>query len=500
MMGEKKLEPKLLYSITLLDLVPRDNFYRQLSEFLDLRFIYQECKSLYGKTGNPSIDPVVFFRLVLFGYFENIISDRELIRRASDSLGVRLYLGYDLDEELPWHSTISRTRSIMPEEVFEKVFNKILRMCIDNGLVSGEEQSIDSTLVKANASVESLEKKRSQIELRKYIDKTRKENRLEAINDRSKEGKKISGKEESAQIDFIELPKIKGRKKKRSSCSNKEYESKTDPDSRIARKPGKLTDLYYMTHYSVDSKSNVITDVHTVRADRSDSSVLLEVVERAKQRLQKEGLTIKSIAADKNYCSGLNLRDLESKGIEPFIPKQRQPNTKGGIDKSNFVYDKENDLYICPEGNRLEYCYANKKKEARVYSVKKKECFSCPIKDKCSPGKNLRRIQHSVYKEEYDRLFERLSSYKSKRMRRIRQITTEPLFAEAKENHCLSKFMTRGINKARKNSILIASVQNLKRLMKFTKRKLANEVRIKNNNSFINSIYAFLSKPEYCFF
>ncbi|MCL4547772.1 MAG: transposase, partial [Bacteroidetes bacterium] len=94
MMGKKELAPKLLYSVTIEDLVPVDNFYRQLSEFLDMRFAYQECKRIYGKTGNPSIDPVVFFKLVLFGYFENIISDRELIRRASDSLGVRLYLGY----------------------------------------------------------------------------------------------------------------------------------------------------------------------------------------------------------------------------------------------------------------------------------------------------------------------------------------------------------------------------------------------------------------------
>ena len=154
MMGKKGLEPKLLYSVSIEELVPQDNFYRRVSEFLDLRFVYQECKGIYGKTGNPSIDPVVFFKLVLFGYFENIISDRELMRRASDSLGVRLYSGYDLDEELPWHSTISRTRVTIPEEVFEKLFNKILEMCVENGLVSGEKQSIDSTLIKANASLE----------------------------------------------------------------------------------------------------------------------------------------------------------------------------------------------------------------------------------------------------------------------------------------------------------------------------------------------------------
>ncbi|MDI6780083.1 MAG: transposase, partial [Bacteroidota bacterium] len=124
MMGKKKNEPKLMYSISLEDLVPEDNFYRQLAKLLDLKFLYQECKSIYGNTGNPSIDPVVFFKLLLFGYLENIISDRGLVRRASDSLSVRLFTGYDFDEELPWHSTISRTRVVIPEEVFERLFNK----------------------------------------------------------------------------------------------------------------------------------------------------------------------------------------------------------------------------------------------------------------------------------------------------------------------------------------------------------------------------------------
>ena len=116
MLGKKKFQPKLIYNLTLDDLVP----------ILDLRFVYQECKILYGRTGNPSIDPVVFFKINLVGFFENITSDRELVRTASDRLSVRYYLGYDIDEKLPWHSTISRTRTIIKKETFELVSNKIL--------------------------------------------------------------------------------------------------------------------------------------------------------------------------------------------------------------------------------------------------------------------------------------------------------------------------------------------------------------------------------------
>lgn len=497
MMGKKELEPKLLYSVTIEDLVPQDNYYRRLSEFLDMRFVYQECKNIYGKTGNPSIDPVVFFKLVLFGYIENIISDRELMRRASDSLGVRLYLGYDLDEELPWHSTISRTRVIIPEQVFEKLFDKIFQMCIEKGLVSGEKQSIDSTLVKANASLESLEKKRPQLELTKYIKASRKENLVEEIkNDANVKGDKKQIEEKSG-IELFSGQKENDKKEKRKSCSNEEYTSKTDPDSRIARKPGKPTNLYYTTHYSVDSKANIITDVLSTHADQSDSDTLMEIVNRAEDRLNKNGLNIKTVAADKNYCSGKNLRDLEEKGIEPFIPAQKHPNTTGGIDKSSFDYDNQEDVYICPAGNILRYRYTTKR-QARVYAVKDKECLSCPMRRECTSGKKKRLVQHSIYKDEYDRLFERIRSYDGRRMRRIRQITTEPLFAEAKQNHGLSKFMTRGIQKAKKNSILIASIQNLKRLMKFCRRKLPNEIVKRKIMILKNENVSFFDNSDYC--
>ena len=93
-----------MYNLALDDLVTVDNLYRQIDKFLDLRFVYKECEKLYGKTGKPSIDPAVFFKLELFGYFENIISDRELIRKANDSLAARYFIGYDIDEKLPWHA------------------------------------------------------------------------------------------------------------------------------------------------------------------------------------------------------------------------------------------------------------------------------------------------------------------------------------------------------------------------------------------------------------
>lgn len=159
MQGKKKFTAKLFYQVSLEDLVPEDNFYRKLQTVLDLRFLYKKTEKYYGSEGQESIDPVVFFKFCLVGYLNNIISDRKLVNYCSDSLAIRLFLGYDLDEKLPWHSTISRTRKLYEETIFEQVFQTVLRQCVENGLVSGHTQSVDSAFTKAKASMDSLELK-----------------------------------------------------------------------------------------------------------------------------------------------------------------------------------------------------------------------------------------------------------------------------------------------------------------------------------------------------
>jgi transposase len=156
MQGKKENKPKLMYMVSLEDLVPQNNFYRQINKELDFNFIYEATKKYYGKEGQESIDPAVFFKICLVGYLNNIDSDRKLIEFCGDSLAVRLFLKYDIDEALPWHSTISRTRQLYGEEVFLELFRKVLSLCVTKGMVRGKRQAIDSALIKANASMDSL--------------------------------------------------------------------------------------------------------------------------------------------------------------------------------------------------------------------------------------------------------------------------------------------------------------------------------------------------------
>ncbi len=153
--------------------MPKGNFYRRLKEVLDLDYLYGLTKSYYGSSGQKSIDPVVFFKLCLVGYLENIISDRQLIQHSSMRLDILYFLGYDIDEEPLWHSTISRTRQLYPESVFEGVFTNVLGMCVYKGMVSGHTQAIDSTPIKANASMDSLELKVPKEDLDSYLEKIR---------------------------------------------------------------------------------------------------------------------------------------------------------------------------------------------------------------------------------------------------------------------------------------------------------------------------------------
>ena len=131
------------------------------SELLDWDFLDAQTQALYSHTGQPSLDPVVFFKLMLVSRLENLVSDRRLVEHCSLRLDILYFLGYEVDEDLPWHSTISRTRQLFPAAIFEQLFDHVFAQCVAAGLVTGHTQAVDSAPVKANASLERLGEKQS---------------------------------------------------------------------------------------------------------------------------------------------------------------------------------------------------------------------------------------------------------------------------------------------------------------------------------------------------
>ena len=121
MQGKKDYQEKLFTNFQLSERIPEKNFYRKLKEELDLRFLYKRTNRFYGDCGQKSIDPVVFYKLCLVGYLENIISDRHLIDHCTMRMDILYFLDYDIDDTLPWHSTVSRTRNLYPNLVSENL-------------------------------------------------------------------------------------------------------------------------------------------------------------------------------------------------------------------------------------------------------------------------------------------------------------------------------------------------------------------------------------------
>ena len=149
--------------LSLEDLVPKENFYRRLHGALDLSFVRELVRPLYAEAGRPSVDLVIFFKLQLVMFFEDLRSERQLMSVVADRLSLRWYLGYDLYEPLPDHSSLTRSRERYGLEIFRRFFERIVEMCFEAGLVQGRELYFDATKVEANASLDST-RSRSLVE------------------------------------------------------------------------------------------------------------------------------------------------------------------------------------------------------------------------------------------------------------------------------------------------------------------------------------------------
>src|SRR5690242_19555442 len=156
MMGKKERHFAPLINVSVEQLVPQDHFYRHLERTLDLSFVREFVQEMYADGGRPSIDPVVFFKLQLVMFFEGIRSERLLMKHAADRLSVRWYLGYDFNQSLPDHSSLSKIRTRYGLDVFRRFFDAIVEQCQQAKLVWGKELYIDSTQVNANADLDSL--------------------------------------------------------------------------------------------------------------------------------------------------------------------------------------------------------------------------------------------------------------------------------------------------------------------------------------------------------
>ena len=156
MMRIKQKESKLFYNFSLSGRVPNDHFLRKLEETIDLSFIHDLARPYYSHTGQPSVDPVVLLKMMLIGYLYDITSERKLAQELKVNLAFMYFLGYDIDEETPNHSVLSKARRRFGARIFEEFFERLVEKCKSRGLIQAEKAFIDSSLIPANASLFSI--------------------------------------------------------------------------------------------------------------------------------------------------------------------------------------------------------------------------------------------------------------------------------------------------------------------------------------------------------
>ena len=495
MQGKKQFTEKLFTNFQLSERVPPDNFYRRLKETIDIEFVQEETSHLYGNTGNPGIDPVVFFKLMLVGYLENIISDRRLIEFSNMRLDVMYFLNYDIDEHLPWHSTVSRTRQLYGETLFEKIFSRVFALCVEKGMVAGHTQAIDSAYIKANASMDSIELKQPSQSIDDFINKSNENNLSDFKPLRPSKENKASDEQKTISASEQELNELNTRNKRFKeikeeqlgngsasnfvSFSNKTHYSPTDPDARISTKPGKPRLLNYLCNMSVDTAHGVITHIQADYADVKDSRYLTDIVTKTKNELENNKLVFKNALADTGFTSAENYKVMEQNKIIAYIPVSGKYKSMEQHVKEGFIYNKEKDCFICGNNKEIKFLKQytdNNGLEKKRYLSRARDCNGCPLRTKCLGKTPVKKIETSYYQQEMDRAWKRQHSLHGKRMVRIKGGTVEPVFGSLINYYGLRKINVKGKSGAHKCMVMAAIAFNIKKLMKFLNRKRQSAV------------------------
>ena len=342
MMGAKIRQFAPLPNLSLEELVPKENFYRQLQERLDLSFVRDFVKNRYAACGRPSVDPEVFFRLRLVMFHEDIRSERELMRIVCDRILVRWYVGYDLFEELPDHSSLTRIRDRFGRSVFREFFERIVEMCMESGLVWGEELYFDATKVDANASLDSIAP-------RFYVERHLCELFAQDESVGAEQEKNVpTADEEQSEVPVAELHELPSADDEKLMADNALTDdwisrdgrqrrenkgvfyrrradflvSKTDPDSSpMKRKDSKGSHLGYYGHYGhyvVDGgKARIILNALVTPFEVTENQPMLDLLWRTSFRYK---LRPKRVTGDTAYGTIENIAAVERMGIRAYVP------------------------------------------------------------------------------------------------------------------------------------------------------------------------------------
>jgi transposase len=441
MMGQHDRSEALFYYFRLQDQVPENHLLRLIEKHISFEFVRERLKDSYSETGRPSIDPELLLRILLIGYLYGVTSERKLVEELRMHLAWRWFTGLGFDQEIPHHSTFSKNRHgrFQESKLFEQLFEEIVRQCMEVGLVQGKHLSVDGSFVEANAAKESRIPREQLVEaaqvkhtVRQYL-------------------------VELEQQNPVEEP-----------VHEQDQVSTTDPDSTYATKGGTPARMGYYDNYLVDNHSCVIVGVQATAARMSQETVAAQ--DMLTRFAQWQGREPVSVAADTTYGNGEFLQWLADRSITPYMRTRDSIHRKNSpfYGPEHFTYEPENDRYICPAGQPLNYGGRSHRNRSWTYIGTRTRCGACPQRPQCTSAafRCLVIHQNEPARQRARQLANTEEFAKAQRQRK----KVEALFAELKNQIGLRRLRLRRLKFVREQFFLAAVAQNIKRLVRFLSR------------------------------
>ncbi len=441
MMGMQEAPQSSLFHIGInIDKRVRANHpLRRIREHIDFDFSYEEVKDRYGTKGNVSVPPPVILKLMLLLVLYNVRSERELLDTLPERIDWLWFLDYDLDSDIPNHSILSKARKKWGVEIFQSFFERIVLQCVEVGLVNGKKIFIDSSLIDANASNNSVIDTKS---LKHQLHK----------NYKKLEGR-LDDKEESTDSSRTYEKK------------NKRYISSTDPDAAIVNR-GKPK-LSYQVHRAVEGHNEIITATDTTPGDVNEAHLMIPLLQQHKMTT---GETADTVVADSKYGTIDNFLACHDRGVQAHVPDLRKVSDKRMAklkiyNEDHFQYDPEMDVYHCPAGNVLKPKTLHVKRQSRDYAAPKKVCAACQLREQCTRNKAGRTIKRHLRQSELDAMRVASRSVKAKRDIKTRQHLMERSFARG-TRYSFDRSRWRGLWRMKIQEYLTCAIQNIQVLIK----------------------------------
>jgi transposase len=464
---------------------------REIKAVLDLSFVVPAVKSFYGRSGNVSIDPEVIVKLMFLLFYYNLASERELMEQLSYRIDFLWFLGLNLDSPIPDHSVLSKARARWGAEVFKRLFVRTVHQCVKAGLVDGRLLHVDSTMVKANASKDSLaevpeflaevyRQEEGKLEILPSASEGSTDASTAAAPDPVALGEPVATVESMVEkaatlqpptqprLEVLEAtPAVQGGPGALISKGQQVVEriSLTDPDAQLARAKNNLIELLYKEHRLIDDAHGIVTAVELTRSQVHDGTQLAALTQQheGNTQIKASGVTV---SGDQHYGTIENYRFCRQQDLRAHMaPAGAHLKERGHFPIERFTYEPSCDRYRCPAGHYLIRLQDRPECQHVVYRINSpSRCAECPLRAQCTKGKAGRSLIRYYDQQPLDVQRREALGAAGRYSRKRRKHVAEGSFADA-NRHGSKRARWRRLWRQQIQSWMICAVQNLKVLL-----------------------------------